>query len=194
MLIKSGVELTDAFSITNQKLRQAVDDHESSFRFFTLSTIDDGEKRPQNRMVVLRSFSENWTFECFTDARSQKVDQIRDCPSTGVLFWDPVDQVQVRIQAEAIIHHSDSLASDRWERVKGSARKAYTQTVTPGRAVEDPAVAHSWPETLTDEHFAVLSFRAIKVNVLQLNGLEHLAFRFTRLSGESDWSGDWIAP
>lgn len=194
MLINSNSSPEDALSDVHVLLKRAGADRKHNFRIFSISTSGPQKEPPESRMVVLRSFSENWDFEFYTDYRTSKVSQINSNPATQALFWDPSKRVQVRIFARSIVHHKDDIASERWKNVQGDARKAYTQLTPPGTRISDPAEAHRWPETMNDDHFAVVRSVPEKIRILQLSGMEHLALEFDRSPGTADWSGGWVAP
>lgn len=193
MLINIKSSPGEALNSIHDMLKRAGVDKNHNFRFFSAATTGS-ENKPESRMVVLRSFSENWEFEFYTDYRSDKVTQIRSNPVLQALFWDPSKRVQVRVTAEAAVHHKDELAKVRWNRVQGDAQKAYTQLIPPGTEIKHPGNAHQWPETMDDEHFAVVRSVPMRIKILQLSGMEHLALVFHRTKANNEWSGSWIAP
>jgi hypothetical protein len=149
---------------------------------------------PKSRMVVLRSFSDDWMFEFYTDHRSSKVKDIEEHPFISALFWDPSKRVQVRIEANVSLHNQDELSATRWKDVQGDAQKAYTSVAAPGTPVNNPEEAHEWPESFSSEHFAVAVCTAVKIKVLQIAGMEHLAFRCSKSEATESWDKNWIAP
>jgi hypothetical protein len=155
---------------------------------------NDKKPMPQSRMVVLRSFSDDWTFEFFTDHRSSKVNEIKSNPTISALFWDPSKRIQVRIEAVAHLHNLDEIAEDRWGNVQGDAQKAYTSVPAPGTPVEAPEDAHVWPASLSLDYFCVISCTAVRISALQLSGVEHRAFECHRAAGSGAWEKTWITP
>lgn len=194
MILTKQMKVPDALDKVQKQLLLAGEDEKAPFRFFVLSTISKDVMVPASRMVVLRSFTDQWEFEFFTDARSRKVEEIERAGSVSALFWDPAEKLQVRIQADAQVHHRDKRTAERWESVTGEARKAYNSIMSPGEPVSDPSVAHQWPEKSSDSHFGVVRCKARQVSALQLSGAEHIAFRFSRKSGAAEWQGGWIVP
>ncbi len=194
MLIESGYSLETVFREVRDQLKRANSDKKHHFRFFSVATSGLAGQPVQSRIVVLRSFSDEWEFEFYTDHRSSKVEQIKNNPMLSALFWDPSKQVQVRMEARAVIHHEDDHANDHWMRVQGDARKAYTSLVVPGNTISAPEEAHQWPEELYDDHFSVIRCESVKILILQISGLEHLAYSFQKNRQTGNWQGSRTAP
>ena len=195
MLIKKDHSLETAFTDVHDQLKRAGVDNNHKFRFFSVATLNrDEEAIPQSRMVVLRSFSDDWSFEFYTDYRSSKVNEIESHPVISALFWDPSKRVQVRIEANVTLHNRDDVAQERWKDVQGDARKAYTSLQAPGTPVDAPGEAHQWPESLSSDHFCVAVCRTSEIKALQISGMEHIAFKARRGSANDEWVKSWIAP
>lgn len=195
MLIKQDHSLDQAFNEVHDQLKRAGVDTRHKFRFFSVATVRlSGSGIPKSRMVVLRSFYDDWTFEFYTDHRSSKVEEIEEHPFISALFWDPSKRVQVRIEANASIHHRDELAATRWKDVQGDAQKAYTSVAAPGTPVDNPEDAHEWPESFSPDYFTVAVCTAKKIKVLQISGMEHLAFRCSKSKATESWDKNWIVP
>ncbi|WP_340105144.1 pyridoxamine 5'-phosphate oxidase family protein [Rhodohalobacter sp. 8-1] len=195
MLIQKDHSLDKAFNEVHDQLKRAGVDTRHKFRFFSVATVNASKKIiPQSRMVVLRSFSDDWAFEFYTDHRTSKVEEIESNPIISALFWDPSKRVQVRIEAEAAIHNQDDLAESRWKDVQGDAQKAYTPVVSPGSVVDKPEDAHKWPDAYRYDYFTVIVCSAVKIKALQLSGMEHLAFLCKRSHESDSWDKNWIAP
>jgi len=169
-------------------------DTKHNFRFFSVATSGLEDHPAQSRIVVLRSFSPNWEFEFYTDHRSLKVEEIKKNPVLSALFWDPSKRIQVRIESEAAIHNRDEIARSRWEKVQGDAQKAYNSPVVPGSEISTAEEAHNWPEEFSDRYFSVIRCVAADVRILQISGLEHLAFSFQKNSRSQSWKGGRVAP
>src|SRR6056297_1813496 len=153
MLIKKDHSHDTAFTNVHDQLKRAGVDKNHNFRFFSVATVQaSGDSVPQSRMVVLRSFSDDWTFEFYTDHRSSKVEEIKENPIISALFWDPSKRVQVRIEANVSLHNQDDITSARWNDVQGAAQKAYTSTIAPGSEIKTPKDAHEWPESYSADY------------------------------------------
>src|SRR3546814_5778047 len=78
------------------------------------------------RTVVLRKVdSEARELWFYTDLRSRKIGEIQDDPRIALLFHSLSDDTQLRVQAEATIHHSDALAEAAWRALKPRQRRDY---------------------------------------------------------------------
>ena len=195
MLIQKDTPLDKAFTDVHDQLKRAGVDKKHKFRFFSVATLNSGEETiPQSRIVVLRSFSDDWTFEFYTDDRSSKVKEIETNPVIAALFWDPSKRVQVRIEAGVTLHNQDDVAAARWKDVQGDAQKAYTSIPSPGSAIDNPKEAHEWPDTYSSEHFTVAICSATHIKALQISGMEHLAYGSKRTEATGSWKNTWIAP
>lgn len=195
MLIQTDDSPNQAFTKIHDQLKRAGVDKRHKFRFFTVATLKESEGFiPQSRMVVLRSFNEDWTFEFYTDNRSSKVTEIKNNSVISALFWDPSKRIQVRIEADAEIHNQDEISAKRWKHVQGDEQKAYTSVPAPGTPVDAPENAHEWPDTMDDKYFAVIRLVPKRIKILQISGMEHLALEFYGSSTADEWSGGWITP
>lgn len=183
-----------AFSKVNGQLKRAAADKHHNFRFFSLSTIDPGNNSPHTRMVVLRTFFDDGSFEFFTDHRTQKIVDLTNNPNVAALFWDPSKNIQVRIQGSATVHHQTDRTKKEWRNIQGTAQKAYTSLVKPGTPIEKPENAHEWSSEMTDNHFTIIHCKPHQIKVLQLNKSEHLALSFQKNAITKKWEGSWTAP
>lgn len=194
MLITPDHSPHQALTEVHDQLKRAALDKKHNFRFFSVATSGIADRPAQSRIVVLRSFRENWEFEFYTDHRSSKVEEIEQKPKLSALFWDPSKRVQVRIESEVTIHIQDEIARERWENVQGDAQKAYNSPVVPGSEISTAEEAHNWPEEFSDRYFSVIRCVAADVRILQISGLEHLAFSFQKNSRSQSWKGGRVAP
>lgn len=194
MFLTTNSTPPDALADVLNQLMLAGSDINHSFRFFSVATFNADNQTPETRLVVLRSFTENWEFDFYTDVRSDKITQIRHHPVIQTLFWDPFRKLQVRISANSTIHHADEVADERWKNVQGDAQKAYSQLLAPGTKLDHPSEAHRWPENMTEDYFAVIRSVPKEIKILQLSGVEHLSLEFQRPDATEKWTGHWVAP
>jgi len=194
MLIEPDFSPKKTIREAGDQLKRAVMDKNHNFRFFSVATTGLADQPAQSRIVVLRSFSEDWEFEFYTDHRSTKVEEIKQNPRLSALFWDSSRRVQIRIEARAEIHHRNELAKERWKRVQGDAQKAYNSPVVPGVEIESPEEAYNWPDDYSDRHFCVIRCVAVNVRILQISGMEHLAFFYQKNDQSQSWEGQRVAP
>jgi len=78
------------------------------------------------RTVVLREVdpeARHLTF--YTDLRSRKIGEIQQDPRVALLFNSVSEDTQIRVQAEAEIHHGDTLAEAAWRNLAPHRRRDY---------------------------------------------------------------------
>lgn len=176
------------------ELKRAVADKHHKFRFLSLSTIDSVNNSPNTRLVVLRSFFDDGSFEIFTDHRTQKINDLTNNSNATVLFWDPSKNIQVRMQCTSKVHHQTDRTKKEWRNIQGAAQKAYTSILKPGTLIEQPEDAHQWPKEKTDEYFAIIHSIPYQIKVLQLNKTEHFALKYQINEKTKKWEGSWMVP
>lgn len=187
MLFDIHTSLNEVFRRVKEELKDGALHTDHPFRFSPLATHGS-----ELRYVVLRKFSENFSFYFFTDSRSSKVGQLMTKPQASLLFYHPGKRVQVRVKGRAQVHHQDTIATSFWQDVQGEAKKAYSALTYPGHLIDHPSEAHAWPESMDDRFFSVVEVAAEKLDVLQLDGFAHLRVGFERKG--SDWDLFWLAP
>jgi pyridoxamine 5'-phosphate oxidase len=175
----SPPEISDLFARLSASLE--IKDH--PWRWPVLSTVSpDGQ--PHARIVVLRAFQEE-TALIYTDARTQKVIDLRGNPSGSLLFFDPETRLQIRAGATATIHLQDDVCETHWAALNDRQRTEY-------QAIAAPADPHS-PEgdandpALGKTHFAVLALAINRLDVLQLTRTSHIRQKFSK--DASQWTG-----
>ena len=175
-------------------LKKTATGNNREMRFFSISSIDMQTHTVSSRMVVLRKFYPDWTVRFYTDNRTKKVSEIEQCPKVSLLFWDPTENLQVRLKAEAIIHNRDEPALKEWTEINKESRKQYTSILKPGTVIPAPEKAFNWPENYHSDYFSVVDCTPFDIEILQLNSLEHLSLKFSRINKDSEWKGGWIVP
>lgn len=175
-LISSSDNLNDIRSILISTLVRAGNDKNSGFRFITLNTIADDF--PNSRYVVLRKFeSENNEVFIYTDYRSNKIKEIRENPSVSVLAYDKQKRFQIKLKAEAKIHHQDDISEVHWSLLQGG-KESYNTKNQPGEVTDSLQKAHQMKNEINDQYFAVLKLQLIQAEVLQLNKEGHIRALF----------------
>jgi len=191
MLIEKGNDLKNVWDAVKHELHRGALDKKHPFRFVVLGTV--GESGPDTRYVVLRKIDQEFNFYIYTDGRTAKAKSLAENPKLSLLFYHPQKRIQIRVLAEVALHQRDNLAEEHWSRVQGEARKAYQSWLRPGTEILQPEDAFLWSEDESDAaNFLVLRIVPSSVEVLQLNGLEHLRAKFFQEEGE--WRGAWLAP
>lgn len=191
MLINKGIDLKEVFSTVKHELHRGVLDNKHPFRFVVLGTL--AETGPDARYVVLRMIDEQLNFFIYTDQRTGKAKSIEIEPRVSLLFYSPQKRVQVRVKGTAVLHHGNEEAQKHWNRVQGLAQKAYHSRLAPGSVLDRPEDAYAWSDQLDEpDYFSVIQVKPLELEVLQLDGLEHLRAKFTINDGI--WDSSWLAP
>jgi len=146
------------------------------------------------RTVVLRGFDEAARLASFhTDRRSPKLAGLARDPRLTLLWYDEPSRLQIRIPAEATIHHADRVARDAWEAAAAMSRACYASQHAPGEELTRPTPAPSPhdPENGFD-NFAVVCCRFRAVELLALDAAGHRRRRI-EFAGQTP-QGAWLAP
>ncbi|MEQ8355105.1 MAG: pyridoxamine 5'-phosphate oxidase family protein [Kiloniellaceae bacterium] len=156
------------------------------------------------RTVVLRKvFPESRELWFYTDLRSRKVGEIQADPRIALLFHSLSDDTQLRVQADAGIHHRDGLAERAWQDLAPRQRRDYLVSgprglpwawATSGLPAElesrDPTVEESEAGRL---NFAVVVCRLRQIDWLFLTPYGHRRANFT-WNNEGRLQTSWLVP
>lgn len=195
MLIKSKTKPDQAFSIVINEIRKGSGDSRHPYRYVSLASFDPAEEESNIRMLINREVEKDGTLTLYTDARTDKVKELKALQKSALLFWHDHHKVQVTLKTEVSLHHNDEVTAAYWKSdVHGAAQKAYTPLIAPGTSIDDPSEAHRWPDAYTAENFCVIKCYPYEIDILQLAGKEHFRLKFTRNSRDENWEGGWIAP
>jgi len=182
-------------------LAGAVRDLQHPFRTPVVAT--QGAEDYPLRTVVLRAADAVRRELIFhTDVRSPKVRHIRRQARVWWLFLDPAARVQLRAEADAVVHHQDELARSAWANTPLSSRLNYCTPLEPGRTLGEPQEA--WPEwsrgrELTRQeseagwpNFAIVLTTLRRLEWLKLDLAGHQRAGFDWKDG--DWQSGWLVP
>ena len=166
------------------------------FHWPVLGTI--GSNGSCLRTVILRGFiAADRVLVCHTDARAEKVREIKESPSVSWLFYHPERKVQLRISGRATLHGDDQFAEDRWVATKITSRLNYCATEPPGTAIEKPSsglpdfLLKKVPSLLESQHgrnhFMAIACRIESMDWLRLSTMGNRRARF-------EWDEDELRP
>jgi len=169
----------------------------SPFNFMQLATIAPSGA-PRLRTVVIRDFRRDECAIAFTaDARSSKIEDIRNDPRVAVTALDAVGGMQLRLEGRADLVTDASRRIDAWRKLKARSHVLFRSSVAPGSKLQSPMEA--WQSTPSEqashepsEHFALLLVHIERMDWLEVLSEPHRRCQFQR-SG-SQWTGTWIAP
>ena len=182
-------------------LERAVTDPASPFRTPVLGTTNLFECAM--RVVVLRhADGAKRELVCYSDARAQKVHQLKLCEQGHWLFHDPARRLQLRISAHTMVHQSDAIARVHWAKTPLAYRAHYCANLPPGTDLHAPgdaiAPALKSPKVTAKEvepgfeNFAVLVSTVDQLEWLQLGDEGHVRAVFNWTAAK--WSGLWLVP
>ena len=189
MLADPGANLKKVFEDVKHEINRGALESKHPFRYVVFNTYS---KSIATRYVVLRKIDHALNLLIYTDSRSRKVEQIKLDNQVQLLFYHPKKKCQVIVQGKATVHHQDEVSKKHWKNVQGQGKRAYAPTIAPGKTIQEPKEAFEWDYDVDDKYFTVISLAPFEIEMLQLNGSEHLRARFTQ--SEDDWNKQWIAP
>jgi pyridoxamine 5'-phosphate oxidase len=157
------------------------------FRYFTLATTHNGT--PRQRTVVLRKLLPDFEVLIYTDARSQKVEDIRRNPKVSALFYHPKLLMQVRLEGQVEVITDSGKLAQYWQTIAEPSKKDYITSLDPGTAISNPDLV----EYLDDQHyFCALKLVPDTIEYLQLKRPHHLRLLFSKAEGK--WNGQFLVP
>ncbi len=168
-------------------------------RYFQLATVrSDGT--PANRTVVFRGFIEDTNqLKIITDTRSDKITEIQNQSRGEICWYFTNTREQFRIAGNITIidanHQNTELLKARestWQDLSDNARIQFAWA-HPGEARANPE-AFSPPQPDANkplDNFCLLLFEPIKVDRLQLRGLQN---RTIYVRDEAGWNVKEVNP
>lgn len=155
------------------------------------------------RTVILRRFiAPDRVLVCHTDARAEKVREIKQFSNVSWLFYHPKRKVQLRISGPATLHSDDQLADEQWHATKLTSRLNYCAAEAPGTAVEKPSsglpefLLKNVPTLLESQHgrnnFMAIACRFESMDWLRLSTLGNRRARFDW--DEEGLNAKWLIP
>jgi len=175
------------FQELSEELKKGVSQKGHAFRYFTLATVGL-DQVARLRTIVLRNVSEDLQLTFYTDSRSKKMIHLQENKKVGLLFYNPKNMMQIRIEGMAKVVNDEETKEKYWNGNKKS-RKDYTTTTAPGTALSNP----NQLEYLDDEdHFCIVEITPFKIEYLKLKSPHHIRVRY---SWEVDfWEQEFLVP
>lgn len=172
-----------------QKLGRACRDRRSAWRTPVLATVgSDGA--PRARILVLRDVDRDGRqLILHSDARSGKMAELSASPLVALTFYDPREQLQLRVSGTATAAQSGPAVDSAWARVPDAARRNYRTLAPPGAPTANDA-------PLLDGdgrwNFALIEIGVRRAEFLWLGPDRHRRGTF-RWDGD-DFSQCWLVP
>ena len=92
------------------------------------------------RTVILRKVdASDRILVCHTDARSAKVQDIKNYSQTSWLFYHPTKKIQLRISGQTTLHAHDPYADQQWADTSITNRLNYCASKPPGTRIDKPS-------------------------------------------------------
>ena len=175
---RAGAPLRDATVATVATVARAASGSASG-----VTTTATGDAR----VVILREVdAAQRRLLVFTDARSEKVAQLREHPHGTLLMWSPALGWQLRCRVRLSLETSGLATSSRWARIKHSpAAQDYMSPLPPGAPLPALAPVHDAPQR---EHFGVITAEVSSIDWFDLHADGH---RRARLDGATS---AWLQP
>ena len=155
----------------------------------------DGQ--PRSRVVVLRAFNApNNALRFHTDRRSDKARELSLDPRIAMLFYDPAEKMQMRIEGNATLHSDDEIADEAWRGSQAMSKLCYATEPAPGAQLSH-AHAFDLPRDRAAAEIGRPNFMAISVSVTALEwlwlgagGHRRALYRFN----QSGINASWLVP
>ncbi len=168
----------------------------------THAVVDEGLEA---RVLVLREvLPATRQLICHTDLRSSKIEEIQAHPWVSWHFWDARKNLQIRLKAQAQIHHQDDFAQAQWDKTSTGSLKIYATDPAPGTETAGPmaGLPAGWEDKRLErsdvevgkKNFAVISTEVYAVDWLWLGRAGHRRARFAWQAEAGALVGSWVIP
>lgn len=176
-------------------LEAGVSVQRSPFTMLQAATLGiDGA--PKVRTIVLRQVSRaDRVLSFHTDARSEKVAELRRDPRMSIVANDLDSLVQIRAEGVAAICDDEAQRRAIWQSSRPHTLLLYRAPLPPGTPVESPEDAHvdgTAPTGDGYENFCLIHMTITRVDWLELARAGHRRAVFDLHEG--GYEGRWIAP
>ncbi|MGY6242116.1 pyridoxamine 5'-phosphate oxidase family protein [Burkholderia ambifaria] len=190
--------LTQTYDRLWSCLESGVGTQRSPFTMMQAATLGlDGA--PKVRTIVLRQVSRADRLLAFhTDARSEKVAELRRDPRIAVVANDLDALVQIRAEGVASICDDEAQRRAIWQSSRPHTLLLYRAPLRPSTPIESPEEAHVTPspgDAPTDDGYR--NFCLVHVTVTRIDWLELARGGHRRAVfdvNDDGYEGRWIAP
>ncbi|WP_321802711.1 pyridoxamine 5'-phosphate oxidase family protein [Burkholderia sp. BCC1993] len=192
--------LTETYDRLWSCLESGVSAQRSPFTMLQAATLGlDGA--PKVRTIVLRQVSRADRLLSFnTDARSQKVAELRRDARIAIVANDLDSLVQIRAEGVASICDDEAQRRAVWQSSRPHTLLLYRAPLRPGTPIESPDEAHvtagATTETATTDdgyrNFCLLHVTVTRIDWLELARSGHRRAVFDL--NDEGYEGRWVAP
>jgi 3-hydroxyisobutyrate dehydrogenase len=162
----------------------------------SIATLHQGEVNL--RTVVLRkTLATERELRFHTDIRSPKWQDLSPNPSISALFYDAVDRIQLRVKGKAVLHHTNEITAEAWQKTSLSSRKCYLTLFSPSSFTDKSTSGLS--DDIEHENFTlgesesgysnfgIVSIHVQSIDWLWLNHAGHRRAFFDYEKGVNSW-------
>ncbi len=162
----------------------------------SIATLHQGEV--SLRTVVLRkTLPTERELRFHTDIRSPKWQELSQNPSISALFYDAIDRIQLRVKGKAVLHHTNEITAEAWQKTSLSSRKCYLTRFSPSSFSEESTsgltddIEHENFTLAESEsgysNFGIVSIQVQSIDWLWLNHAGHRRAYFDYEKGSFQW-------
>jgi 3-hydroxyisobutyrate dehydrogenase len=162
----------------------------------SIATLHQGDV--SLRTVVLRkTLPTERELRFHTDIRSPKWQELSKNPSISALFYDSIDRIQLRIKGKAVLHHTNDITAEAWQKTSLSSRKCYLTLFSPSSFTEESTsgltddIEHENFTLAESEsgysNFGIVSIHVQSIDWLWLNHAGHRRAYFDYEKGVNSW-------
>ncbi len=177
-------------SIIFSELRKAASRKKHPYKNVVLTTVK--EQTPHSRWVVFRKLTLEQNILIYTDARSEKIKNLRKNQNCGLLFYNNRQGLQIYFNAISTIHQKNELTKKYWQGIVGKSSENYTTVNPPGLPIDSIDKGHKTDKDLNDKYFSIIELRPVNMKILQLSRGGHISFNFVKIN--NDWEGSYVVP
>ena len=189
-IILPSYNLDDIINIVFSELEKGASKKKHPFKNVVLTTVK--EQNPLSRWVIFRKLTVEQNLLVYTDARSEKIKNLRKNPNCGLLFYNNRQGLQIYFNAVSTIHQKNELTKKYWQGIVGKSSENYTTVNPPGSPINSIDKGHITDKDLNDKHFSIIEFRPVNMKILQLSRDGHIRVNFVKINNE--WEGSFIVP
>lgn len=165
----------------------------------SIATLHQGEV--SLRTVVLRkTLPTERELRFHTDVRSPKWQELSINPSISALFYDAVDRIQLRVKGNAILHQTNEITAEAWQKTTLSSRCCYLTEHSPSSfsAISTSGLSEDIENenfTLAESEKGYSNFGIVSIHVQSIDWLwlNHAGHRRALFDYEKE-SFHWMVP
>jgi len=165
----------------------------------SIATLNQGEV--SLRTVVLRkALAKERELRFHTDIRSPKWQDLTQNPSISALFYDAIDRIQIRVKGKAILHQTNDITAEAWQKTTLSSRCCYLTELSPSSfsAISTSGLSEDIEQenfTLAESEEGYANFGIVSIHVQSIDWLwlNHAGHRRAFFDYEKD-SFHWLVP